>query len=98
MKIANIGELRNGLSRFLDYVRAGGRVVIMDRDRPVAEIVPLDRDSSPESQSARLLSLEREGIVKRGSGKLPDAQLTGPLPGKTARVLDALLEERRKSR
>ena len=41
MKKAKIGELRNGLSRYLDHVRAGGSVVVYDRDTPIAEIVPV---------------------------------------------------------
>jgi antitoxin (DNA-binding transcriptional repressor) of toxin-antitoxin stability system len=36
MKKAKVGELRNGLSRYLDYVRAGGSVVVYDRDTPIA--------------------------------------------------------------
>ena len=39
MKGAKIGELRNHLSRYLDHVRGGGEVLVLDRDRPVARIV-----------------------------------------------------------
>jgi len=98
MKMAKIADVRNNLSRFLDYVRAGGRVVILDRDRPVAEIVPLGSHDQLESQSAHLDALERDGLVRRGTGTWPSSLLSGPLPGKTAHVLDALLEERRKGR
>jgi prevent-host-death family protein len=41
VKRAKIGELKNNLSKYLDHVRSGGSVVILDRDRPIAEIVPL---------------------------------------------------------
>jgi prevent-host-death family protein len=40
MNYARIGQLRNGLSRYLDQVREGGEVLVLDRDRPVARIVP----------------------------------------------------------
>ena len=43
MKKAKIAELRNGLSRYLDHVRAGGSVIVYDRDTPIAEIVPMTR-------------------------------------------------------
>jgi len=43
MKKAKIAELRNSLSRYLDHVRAGGSVLVYDRDTPIAEIVPLTR-------------------------------------------------------
>jgi prevent-host-death family protein len=43
VKSAKIAELKNNLSRYLDYVKAGGAVMVLDRDRPVAQIVPLSR-------------------------------------------------------
>ncbi len=46
MKKAKIAELRNGLSRYLDHVRAGGTVLVYDRDKPIAEIVPLTRSKT----------------------------------------------------
>jgi prevent-host-death family protein len=97
MKVATIAELRDHLSGLLDYVRTGGRVVIMDRDRPVAEIVPLDPASASESDAALLDSLERKGIVRRESGPISSSLFSDPLPGKGAGVLKALLDERRKA-
>lgn len=94
MKIVKVAQLRNELSRFLDYVRAGGHVVILDRDRPVAEIVPISADMATKTHSEHLHALERDGLVRRGTGALPKSFLSGALPGKRARVLDALLEER----
>ena len=98
MKTVKIAQLRDQLSRYLDHVKSGGRVIILDRDKPVAEIVPIGTTGTSESEPGRLKALEREGIVKRGSGKLSGDLLTGPLPGKDAGVLDGLLEERRKGR
>ena len=40
MKYARIGELRDGLSRYIDQVREGSEILVLDRDRPVARIVP----------------------------------------------------------
>jgi prevent-host-death family protein len=93
---ARISELRNGLSRYLDHVRSGGRVLILDRSRPVAEIVPIE--SAKDTTSEGLLeALEREGIVRKGTGKIPQEIWTRP-PGRGAGVLAALLEERRSGR
>ena len=39
-----VGELRQNLSKFLRRVERGERVVVTDRNRPVAELAPL-RDS-----------------------------------------------------
>jgi prevent-host-death family protein len=100
MKTANISELRDRLSRYLDHVKAGGRVVILDRNRPVAQIVPVGTagEAAPGTDQGRLEALEREGIIRRGSGKLPPGFLRGVLPGQGARVLKALLDERRTGR
>ena len=100
MKTARIAELRDRLSRYLDYVRAGGRVLILDRDRPVAEIVPVGAtDGRADSADAsRLDTLERDGLLRRGSGEIPSEIMTGRAPGKGAGVLAALLEERESGR
>ncbi len=73
MKKAKIAELRNGLSRYLDHVRAGGSVIVYDRDTPIAEIVPLKRSktrSKEERDEERLARLERRGAIIRPTGDL----------------------------
>ena len=74
MKRAKIAELKNNLSRYLDYVKAGGSVLVLDRDRPVAQIVPLSGPGPARSGSddARLARLERRGLIRRGTGGLPE--------------------------
>jgi antitoxin (DNA-binding transcriptional repressor) of toxin-antitoxin stability system len=94
MKRANIGELRNHLSRYLEHVRGGGEVLVLDRDRPVARIVaPL---GAVEATDDRLARLGRRGLVRVGTGGLPEwlgrrkpARLRGS-------VLRDLLAERRR--
>lgn len=96
MKTARISDLRDHLSRYLDHVRAGGRVLVLDRNRPVAEIVPVPH-SEPGRKGLgeqRLAALEREGLLARGTGRIPPEALRGSNPGKGAGVLAALLEER----
>jgi len=74
MKRAKIAELKNNLSRYLDYVKAGGTVLVLERDRPVAQIVALSRSRMPRRSrdEARLNRLERRGVIRRGSGGLPE--------------------------
>jgi prevent-host-death family protein len=72
MKKVRISELRDHLSRYLDHVRAGGRVLVLDRERPVAEIVPvspLRRDNGIDD--ARLAALERQGLISCATGPIP---------------------------
>ncbi len=99
MKKAKIAELRNSLSRYLDHVRAGGSVLVYDRDTPIAEIVPLTRSktrSKKDRVEERLARLERKGSLWRGSGDLAawlKSHKPIEIPG-GAGVLQALLEER----
>ena len=99
MKKAKIGELRNGLSRYLDHVRAGGSVVVYDRDTPIAEIVPFTQTKARNKKDLdeeRLARLERKGVIRRGTGDFGEWLKTHKpieIPG-GAGVLDALLEER----
>lgn len=99
MKNAKISEVKNQLSRYLDYVRRGGRVRILDRNIPVADIVPIEPGAAPskESDLALLSALERQGGIRRGTGKIPP-ELLSPPQGPIAGVVKALLEERRNSR
>jgi len=43
MRTAGVREARQNLSALLDEVKAGGEVVITERGRPVAKLVPPDR-------------------------------------------------------
>ena len=103
MKKAKIAELRNGLSRYLDHVRAGGSVIIYDRDTPIAEIVPLKRSkarSKEDLDEERLQRLERKGAIRRGTGDMAEWFKTHkPIEvPEGASVLQALLEERESGR
>lgn len=51
-----IRELRNQLSKWVARVRKGEEVVITDRGKPVARLVPVDGESSYDR-------LVREGVI-----------------------------------
>jgi prevent-host-death family protein len=89
---ARISQLKNKLSYYLKRVQNGEELEILDRDRPVARIV---RISGRERKGAasRLKEMEKEGLVQLGTGELSRLLLTKP-PGKGARVLEAVLEDR----
>lgn len=46
MRRVRIAELKDHLSQHLRAVEAGGEVEVMDRDRPIARILPADRPRS----------------------------------------------------
>src|SRR4030095_2796127 len=47
MRTVRVGELRNHLSRYLRMVRNGGRVVVLDRETPIAELGPATSGRAP---------------------------------------------------
>lgn len=100
MKRASITEVKNGLSALLDQVKAGETIVITDRGIPVARIVPGDGGIDAEADEARIVRLERAGVLRRATAKMPlDLILSPPpKPARPARVVEALLEERREGR
>jgi antitoxin (DNA-binding transcriptional repressor) of toxin-antitoxin stability system len=99
MRVVKVGDAKNNLSRHLAYVKRGGRVRILLRDTPVADLVPVDSAVLGGAEDAELGRLERLGLLRRGNpGPLP-SELLRPGPN-TARasVTAALLSERRSSR
>jgi len=97
VKSAKIADLKNNLSRYLDYVKAGGSVMVLERDRPVAQIVPLAGRGGRRvgGDDARLARLERRGVIRRGTGGLPDWLGRRRPPRLRGSVLRDLLAERR---
>jgi prevent-host-death family protein len=71
---AGIAELKAKLSEYLSRVRAGEEVLVTDRGRPVARLVPVGEGTGPgeEAEKARLRAMERDGLLRLGPGRLPD--------------------------
>src|SRR5437899_12444264 len=97
MRTASITQAKNNLSRLIKQVRHGESVLILDRNIPVARLEPLAPGSN-DADEAKLLDLERRGLLKRGTGKLSQDFWTRPLPKFKKSVVHALLEERREAR
>ena len=74
MRSVKIADLKNNLSRHLLHVRAGGDLVVLDRNTPVARVVPFDRTPVGDHQARkdaywtddRLTELEGRGTLARG--------------------------------
>lgn len=97
MKTVAISKLKASLSEFLTKVKKGEEVLITERGKPIAKIIPLDRDDS--KVSAHLMTLERAGLVKIGKGKIPGSFWKLPRPkDKKGLVLKTLLQERNEGR
>jgi prevent-host-death family protein len=87
MKHAKIAELKARLSEYLREVRGGRTLVVMDRNTPVARLVPY----APEGEPL---------VVRKPLGKSPSLQRV-PLPPPLETgvdVVELLLEERQGER
>ena len=97
MTSAPVAKLKATLSEYLARVKAGEEVIVTERGKPIAKIVPLDRDQG--AIPAHLLEKARAGLIRLGSGKLPKGFWKMPRPADpTGAVLKALLEERESGR
>jgi prevent-host-death family protein len=98
MKVVRIAEAKKELSHYLEYVKRGGTIRILDRNRPVADLVPIRADEALDDE-ALLARLEQRGLVRRGKGgPLPADLLRRGPAGHQAGVVEAIIEERRSSR
>jgi prevent-host-death family protein len=102
MNMARVAELKNNLSRYLSYVREGGEVLILDRDTPVARLVPFaaGHEIRAEGLAAeeQLGQMERQGLISRGNPAAVREWLESrrplPVPAGTRSLLETLLEMR----
>ncbi len=88
-RAVGIAELRQNLSRYLRRVEAGERLLVTDRNRPVAELGP------PPSTGEALDRLIAEGRVMRPTrrGLPPPLRMEGD-PHALSRALDEIRGER----
>jgi prevent-host-death family protein len=83
MKNVNIADLKSRLSEHLRGVRRGHPIVVLDRDTPIARLVPYEDDGGPLSVRHPLGRFTSVGAV--------------PVPPAAPRdgdVVDLLLEDR----
>lgn len=96
MKTAPVSELKARLSEYLNQVKAGMEVLITDRGKPVARLVPIPRSKDIKES---LVRMEKQGLIKLGSGRLPKGFWRMDRPDDPqGSVLKALLEEREAGR
>lgn len=87
MKQVRIAELKNHLSRYLRSAQKGREIIILDRDTPIARLVPIEKPSS---------RLE----IRPATGSLKDLDKLPVYAPKGLRLedLETALEEERRER
>ncbi|MEQ8440119.1 MAG: type II toxin-antitoxin system prevent-host-death family antitoxin [Ilumatobacter fluminis] len=82
-----IRELKNGLSKYIERVRAGEEVIVTDRGHPVARL------SSVDASQDRLADLVSAGLVRPPASRerhVPKRRIKAKAP-----VSDLVAEQRR---
>ena len=96
MRTTTVSQLKMSLSAYLRQVKAGEELVITERGRPIARLLPL---SSATPLPEHLKALEEKGLLKRGEKPLPADFWDIPRPpDPQAAVLSAVLREREEGR
>jgi len=96
MTTAAVSDLKARLSEYLKRVKGGAEVLITDRGKPVARLVPVFRSKTTRES---WIQMEKQGLIRIGSGKLPEDFWSMPRPeDPEGSVLSALFEERKEGR
>jgi prevent-host-death family protein len=113
MQPVKIADLKNNLSRHLARVRRGGEITVLDRDTPVARIVPfthaersggraVERPRDRTDAAERVAALARQGVLSPGNPRAVadwvEAHQPIARPAGTGSAVDMLLEMRREPR
>jgi prevent-host-death family protein len=88
MRAVGLKELKNRLSEYVRLVASGETVLVTDRDRVVAELIPPREGRSPLLADARLAEAVRRGWITP-----PTLPAGGPPPRKPVMSLRDLLRE-----
>jgi prevent-host-death family protein len=92
IKTVAVSKLKAQLREYLGQVKAGNEVLITDRGKPLARLVPISRTRAAGESLARM---ERQGLIRLSPGKLPKNFWSLPRPqDPKGLVRKALLVER----
>jgi prevent-host-death family protein len=94
MRSANIAELRNRLTQYLKEVRAGAEIVVRDRERPIAKIVPF----SVGDESGEETALVAAGLMRKAERHVPPSFWKVRRPSVTSRAAAGAVSKDREER
>lgn len=89
MKATGVKELKNRLSYFLREVKKGEKILVTERDKVIATIVPVER----ADEDSKILSLVKEGFAVWKGGKPAGSRHPVKIRGKA--VSEIVIEDRR---
>ena len=96
MRTVNVAKLKDQLSKYLTFAKAGEEVVIRDRNLPVAKLVPFPAEEADSSE----LRLVAAGKLRLPAARL-DIKALSKVPAGTVKrhkAIRALLADREEGR
>ena len=95
MRSVNVAELKNRLSTYLRFAKAGEVVVIRERNLPVAKLIPFVAEDASEEElalvAAGAMRLPEKPLDIEQLWKMPEAKVKGNA------ATQAVLDERNES-
>jgi len=82
-------ELKDNLSRYMKRVKSGEKIIVTDRKKEIAIILPLEKKSKEE----KIYQLIQRGVAS-WSGSKPEG-MPGKIISRGKSVSDAVIEDRR---
>jgi prevent-host-death family protein len=89
METVGIRELKENLGRYMARVRTGEKIIISDRNKEIAVIMPLDKKEKEE----KIYQLIQCGLVSWRGGK--PKGMPARIVSKGESISEAVLEDRR---
>ncbi len=81
MRTVNVAELKNRLSRYLAFAKAGEEIIIRDRSLPVAKLIPFSPNGAREEDlllvAAGKMRLPKAALDIRTLRKIPTGRVAG---------------------
>jgi prevent-host-death family protein len=95
MRTVNIAELKARLSAHIQLVRDGEEVLVCDRNKPVARIVPCELENLPERERQLIARGVLTPPLKKRTSPVSWPEPPGNIPDE---VIERLWREERESR
>ena len=89
METVGIRELKENLGRYMSAVRTGEKITITDRNKEIAVLIPLGKNSREE----KIYQLIQRGIVSWNGGK--PKGMSKRIVSRGGSASDAVIEDRR---
>jgi prevent-host-death family protein len=89
METVGIRELKENLGRYMKKVRTGENIIVTDRKKEIAVIMPLEKKQKEE----KIYKLIRQGMVCWSGGK--PVGMSARIISKGKSVSSAVIEDRR---